>query len=167
MTLFLNVELEGTTEILAELRKIDETLHTRALGQIKSALGPMVQGARGFIPTSPPVSGLGRGRINWDANRVRAGVRSKIARKSRNDTGVRRLATVAMTDQAGVLFDMAGKGSGNTQAGRNLIAGITRRYGPPSRAMWKAQATYMRLTEQSLLEARRQMERDLNELLGG
>lgn len=165
MTLFLNVELEGTTEILAELRKIDETLHTRALGQIKAALGPMVQGARGFIPTTAPVSGMARGYLYWDANRVRAGVTAKVAKKRKGQT--KRLATISISDRAGALFDMAGKGSGRTQSGRNLIAGITRRYGPPSRAMWKAQAVYMRLTEQSLLEARRQMEADLNRLLGG
>lgn len=165
MTLFLNVELEGTTEILAELRKIDETLHTRALGQIKEALGPMVQGAQGFIPTSPPVSGMGRGYFRWNGTDQRSSVKAKVAKKRKDQT--KRLATISLTNGAAALFDMAGKGSGRTQSGRNLIAGITRRYGPPSRAMWKAQAIYMRLTEQSLLEARRQMEADLNELLGG
>jgi len=166
MTLFLNVELEGTTDILKELRTIDETLHTRALGQIKAALGPMVQGARGFIPTTPPVSGMGRGYFMWDGLDQRDSVKAKVA-KRRSKGSTKRLATISLTNGAAALFDMSGKGSGNTQAGRNLITGITRRYGPPSRAMWKAQATYMRLTEQSLLEARRQMERDLNELLGG
>jgi len=165
MTLFLNVELEGTTEILKELRTIDETLHTRALGQIKSALGPMVQGARGFIPTTPPVSGMGRGYFSWGGNEQRSSVKAKVAKKRKGQT--KRLATISLANGAASLFDMAGKGSGNTQAGRNLIAGITRRYGPPSRAMWKAQAIYLRQTELALLEARRQMERDLNELLGG
>jgi hypothetical protein len=166
MTLFLNVELEGTTEILEELRNIDETLHTRALGQIKSALGPMVQGARGFIPTTPPVSGMARGYFMWDGQDQRNTIKAKVA-KRRSKGSTKRLATISLTNAAAALFDMAGKGSGQTQAGRNLITGITRRYGPPSRAMWKAQATYMRLTELALLEARRQMERDLNELLGG
>ncbi|CAB4168402.1 hypothetical protein UFOVP1266_11 [uncultured Caudovirales phage] len=165
MTLFLNVELEGTTEILAELRKIDETLHSAALSQIKSALGPMVQGARGFIPTTAPVSGMARGYFMWDGDEQRSSVKAKVAKKRKGQT--KRLATISLTNSAAALFDMAGKGSGNTQSGRNLIAGITRRYGPPSRAMWKAQAIYMRLTEQSLLEARRQMETDLNRLLGG
>lgn len=164
MTFFLNVELQGTSEILNELGKIENRFRTAAVGEIKAALGPMVQGAQNFVPTKPPVSGMARGYLAWDGAFVRSKIRAKVNEKHRAEG--KRLASVWFSDQAGALFDMAGKGNGNTPAGRRLIAGITKRYGAPSRVMWRANAVYFRLTEQALLKARASMEQTLNELLG-
>lgn len=163
MTLFLNVELDGTAELLSELGKVENRFRTAALGEMKAALGPMVQGAQNFIPTQAPVSGMARGYFRWNGSAVKRTVRAKVNERRRGQPN--RLASIWLADPAGSLFDMAGKGNGNTPAGRRLIAGITKRYGAPSRVMWRAQAVYMRQTEQALLKARDNMEQTLNELL--
>lgn len=165
MTFFLNVELQGTSEILNELGKIENRFRTAAIGEMKAALGPMVQGAQNFVPRRPPVSGMARGYFMWDDGAdQRDSIRAKVNERRKGETN--RLASLWFSDQAGALFDMAGKGNGNTEEGRRLIAGITKRYGPPSRVMWRANAVYFRLTEQALLKARANMEQTLNELLG-
>ena len=164
MTFFLNAELQGTSEILNELGKIENRFRTAALGEMKAALGPMVQGAQNFVPTTPPVSGMARGYLAWDGPFVRSKIRAKVNERGRGE--VKRLASLWFSDPAGQLFDMAGKGNANTPAGARLIAGITKRYGAPSRVMWRANAVYFRLTEQALVKARANMETTLNELLG-
>lgn len=164
MTFFLNVELQGTSEILNELGKIENRFRTAAIGEMKAALGPMVQGAQNFVPTKPPVSGMGRGYFSWEGPFVRSTIKAKVNERRKGQTN--RLASLWFSDQAGALFDMAGKGNANTAAGARLIAAITKRFGPPSRVMWRANAVYFRLTEQALLKARANMENTLNELLG-
>ena len=163
MTLFLNVELDGTAEILSELGKIENRFRTTALAEMKDALGPMVQGAQGFVPTKPPVSGMARGYLAWNADFARRSIKSKVNERRRGQTN--RLASIWLSDPAAALYDMAGKSQGNTDSGRRLIAGITKRHGAPSRVMWRAQAVYFRLNEQALLKARANMEETLNSLL--
>ena len=163
MTFFLNVELDGTSEILSELGKIENRFRTAALAEMRDALGPMVQGAQGFVPTKPPVSGMGRGYLRWNGPFTRASIKAKVNERRKGQSN--RLASIWFSDPAGALFDMAGKGNANTPAGARLIAGITKRYGAPSRVMWRAQAVYFRQTEQALIKARANMEETLNSLL--
>lgn len=164
MTLQLNVELAGTADVLSQLGKIENRFRTAALREMRDALGPMVKGAQGFVPSKPPVSGMARGYLAWDSVKVRNSIRAKVNERRKGSTT--RIASIWLSTPEGGLFDMAGKASGVTPAGKRLIQALTSRYGPPSRVMWRARAVFERETNLALLQARDNMEKTLNDLLG-
>lgn len=161
-----SVGVAGVSDVLRELGRIDPELRKQAVSSIRDSLQPLADAAKTYVPTDVPLSGMVRGTKAWNSGRVRSGIRAKVSTKA-NRSGQIPLAKIVQANPAGAMWDMAGKRGGSTEAGRRMIAVMSQRNGPPSRAMWRPVDLYRARTEEALQAAVDEVERTLNERLRG
>lgn len=170
MTLDLEVEVAGVADTLKELGRIDPMLRKEAVNVLRNALEPLAAAARQFVPAFAPLSGMEhRGRLQWSAARVKAGIRTKVSTKA-NRSGQIPLASITQTNPTGAMWDMAGKntaGRENGTSGERMIFWMTARTGQPSRAMWRPVTRYKDITESAVRDAVSTIEDMLNTELRG
>lgn len=87
-----------------------------------------------------------RGRLRYDAPRIRSSIRVRPGRVSGN---MARLGTLTMTDPAGTLLDMAARGRTARTVG---FVNALYAYGKPSRILWPAATARFGDVERALLE---------------
>lgn len=126
----------GVRETLRDLRRLEPEIYKATMKAAKQAAKPMQQAAQAAIPSGPPLSGFDhQGRTGWSGKSRRVAV--KWGGRKRGNTWP--LLSLRLTNAAGEIFDMAGKGNGgDSRQGQALIENLTGRYTRPSRAMWPA-----------------------------
>jgi len=145
----VDMEIVGIKEALAELNKIDRYARREITRDYKRIMQQTVDEAQARVPLGAPISGFNRawtvrGRyqiLPWYMN-VNDSVAAFVSGKKPKMFGgyLQNIATfyIRYSGPTSVLFDMSGKGKVPTKQGANMVAGLSKRYGPPSRVLWPA-----------------------------
>ena len=141
----MKTSVYGVRESLAELRQLDKVAFFEAIKEIKKAARPMQQAMQAGLPSSPPLSGMARGRLKW-SGRAKVNVKYGGRKDRRKDTWP--LLKLELKDGAAVLFDMAGKNGSSPFSAR-----LTDRFGGPSRAMWRPDDLVRREANEAVKDA--------------
>jgi hypothetical protein len=143
MTVDVGMEFSGLKDALAELNSIDKKLRRQITKDFKTIVQPVVGRAESMLPGGAPLSGMARswkGKsgadiMSWMDGRVKKNIKAFTSGKKVRDApgGFKQNLGVFGVKWAGpqaTIADMAAKGV----MGENL----TKKYGPPSRVVWKA-----------------------------
>lgn len=129
------IDVKGTRDAIRIVGKIDPEFRKQARRDIYAAVKPLQLHVRDAFPSSPPLSGMTRGRLAY-TNKAKTGVTTKTFGRDRS-AGVYYLAAIKQANPAGVMFDMAGRKSrGNTPQGQAMIRNLDARHGKASRAIY-------------------------------
>jgi len=169
----VKMEVNGLREALKEINKLDNKLRRQLTKDFAQAAEPMVQAARSQVPTKPPLSGMAR---RWksssktdgplwvgnEAGNIKASINTRRAR-SRNlgagakyeTVGAVRVSTASkgakkIQSRNLFIFDIAGRGTGNSEQGRILMEQLNARFGRGSRVMWPAAESTMDQVQNNL-----------------
>lgn len=143
----VEIELRGAAEMVRALRKIDPDFRKEVGRDFRAAMKPAQLAVRSAYPTTPPLSGMTRGRLAYTSKTRGGGVGIKTTgyEWKRTAWGYGKswyLGAITQNNPAGVIVDMAGRrGSGKTLAGQNLISVLNARYGTASRFIYPTLAT--------------------------
>tara|TARA_R110000868_G_scaffold365544_1_gene628435 strand:- start:1159 stop:1740 length:582 start_codon:yes stop_codon:yes gene_type:complete len=107
-------QLKGGTELRSSLRKFEPDLATELRVEMTLALKPIVQKARGFIPTqSTPRNWRTTSKAgNWpvyDAKLMKGGIGYKTTPTKPNPKGFSYLASINNKTASGAIFETAGR----------------------------------------------------------
>ena len=146
----LVMQIEGVKETLAELNKYDKVYRRQVTKDIKGAGAPIIQTARELIGTTPPLTGMARGKlikghaVYWDNRTAKAGLKIKVGRRASRGGTVQfkdkfdaennpreshsvtfkarpyQLMVAQQLDAAGAIYDHAGAKTKNTNFVTNL-----------------------------------------------
>jgi len=149
MAVSVDMEIVGIKEALAELNKIDKVARREITKDFKRIMYQIEQDAQSRIPLGAPIKGFNRawtirGKyriLPWEMN-VNDTIISGVSGKRPKMFGgyLQNLATffIKYKGPTSILFDMSGKGPVPTPQGKNMVQGLTDKYGAPSRVLWPA-----------------------------
>ena len=107
------VTVKGGIELRKALRKFTPDLAKETQKEIGSLLKPIASKARGFIPSSAPLSGWGKASIDakwyWDARAAKKGVGYKTTPSRPNRQGFVSLARIQNASRSGAIYETAGR----------------------------------------------------------
>jgi hypothetical protein len=108
------VAVKGGIELRKALKKFTPDLAKETQKEMASLLKPIVSRARGFIPSSAPLSGWGKAKGNgkfpvWDGRGARGGVGYKTTPSKVNRSGFRSLARIQNASASGAIYETAGR----------------------------------------------------------
>ena len=110
------VEVKGAVELRKALRQFTPDLAKETQKEIAGILKPITSKARGFIPSSAPLSGWGKsGAGAWGTNRVwstgeaKRGIGYKTTPSRPNRSGFRSLARIVNASVSGSIYETAGR----------------------------------------------------------
>ena len=109
------VEVRGALELRKAIKKFSPDLAKETRKELAGLLAPIVKTARGFIPSSAPLSGWGRpatttGRFPiWDTSAAKGGIGYKTSPSKPNKQGFRALARITNVSAAGTIYETAGR----------------------------------------------------------
>lgn len=150
------LEVVGIKEALAELNDLDKKFRRGITVRYKEIVQPMLQEAKALTPKKPPMSGWAREWSPTSERGYRAGektmetlpwtgqearfIRPFVSGKRPKQYGgvTRHLTTfgVRWTSPTAILFDQSSQFK--TPQGRQMVSVLSRRFGAPSRVMWRA-----------------------------
>jgi hypothetical protein len=149
MAVSVDLDIVGIKDALAELNKIDKVARREITRDFRKITQSVVDDARARVPLNAPISGFKRNWttksgaqiLPWDLNDnddIRSGVSGK--RPKMFGGYLQNVATffIKYKGPTSILFDMGGSGPVPTVRGSNMVAGLSRRYGNPSRVLWPA-----------------------------
>jgi hypothetical protein len=110
------VEVKGAVELRKALRKFTPDLAKETQKEIAQVLKPITAKARGFIPSSAPLSGWAKsGSGAWGTNRIwstsdaKSGIGYKTTPSRANRSGWRSLARIVNASPSGSIYETAGR----------------------------------------------------------
>lgn len=110
------VEVKGAVELRKALREFTPDLAKETQKEIAGILKPITSKARGFIPSSAPLSGWAKsGAGAWGTNRVwstgeaKRGIGYKTTPSKPNRSGFRSLARIVNASVTGSIYETAGR----------------------------------------------------------
>jgi hypothetical protein len=110
------VEVKGAVELRKALREFTPDLAKETQKEIAGILKPITSKARGFIPSSAPLSGWSKsGAGAWGTNRVwstgeaKRGIGYKTTPSKPNRSGFRSLARIVNASASGSIYETAGR----------------------------------------------------------
>jgi hypothetical protein len=110
------VEVKGAVELRKALRQFTPDLAKETQKEIAGILKPITSKARGFIPSSAPLSGWAKsGAGAWGTNRVwstgeaKRGIGYKTTPSKPNRSGFRSLARIVNASASGSIYETAGR----------------------------------------------------------
>ena len=108
------VAVKGGIELRKALKKFTPDLAQETQKQMATLLKPIVSRARGFIPSSAPLSGWAKAKGNgkfpvWDGRGARGGVGYKTTPSKVNRQGFRSLARIQNASASGAIYETAGR----------------------------------------------------------
>lgn len=110
------VEVKGAVELRKALREFTPDLAKETQKEIAGILKPITSKARGFIPSSAPLSGWAKsGAGAWGTNRVwstgeaKRGIGYKTTPSKPNRSGFRSLARIVNASVSGSIYETAGR----------------------------------------------------------
>jgi len=124
------VEVKGGLALRKALKNFAPDLAKETRKEMAGLLKPIVSNARGFIPSSAPLSGWGKasptGRFpEWSSQQAKAGIGYKTTPSKVNRSGFRSLARIQNASAAGAIYETAGRKNpfGREQAKRVQVEG--------------------------------------------
>jgi hypothetical protein len=107
-------EVKGAIELRKALKKFTPDLAKETQKEIAGLLKPVVSKARGFIPSTAPLSGWGKdsttGRFpTYSASEAKRGIGYKTTPSRPNRSGFRALARIQNASAAGAIYETAGR----------------------------------------------------------
>jgi len=97
------------------LKEFSPDLAKETQKEMAAVLKPITAKARGFIPSSAPLSGWGmptKGkweRLQWSSSEAKRGISYKTTPSKRNKSGFRSLARIVNSSAVGALYETAGR----------------------------------------------------------
>lgn len=109
-------EVKGAVELRKALRKFTPDLAKETQKELGAVLRPITNKARGFIPSSTPLSGWARSsgtkwgtdRI-WSSGTAKRGIGFKATPSKPNRSGFRALASIVNASPSGSIYETAGR----------------------------------------------------------
>lgn len=148
MAVGVDIEVAGIKDALAKLNRIDKKLRMQITRDFKEVMQPVVEEAQGRLPFGAPLSGMdykwttktGYQILPWSGadDTVKAGVSGK---KVREFAGFQQnLGTffIRYKGPTAVLFDMTGRKTPTSDAGKRFANNMNRKHGQASRVLWPA-----------------------------
>jgi hypothetical protein len=108
-------EVKGAVELRKALRKFTPDLAKETQKEIAGVLKPIVSKARGFIPSTAPLSGWAKstngtwGNRVWSSSDAKRGIGYKTTPSKVNRSGFRSLARIVNASAAGSIYETAGR----------------------------------------------------------
>jgi hypothetical protein len=108
-------EVKGAVELRKALRKFTPDLAKETQKEIAGVLKPVVSKARGFIPSTAPLSGWAKstngtwGNRVWSSSDAKRGIGYKTTPSKVNRSGFRSLARIVNASPAGSIYETAGR----------------------------------------------------------
>jgi hypothetical protein len=108
-------EVKGAVELRKALRQFTPDLAKETQKELGTILKPITQKARGFIPSTSPLSGWERegggawGRIAFSSGEAKRGIGYKATPSKPNRSGFRSLARIVNASPAGSIYETAGR----------------------------------------------------------
>lgn len=181
------IQVTGVKESLKLLNRLAPDLRRQITKDYKTITQPMVNAARAFTPTDPPLSGMGRKwRKNpWNAANVDRKITVKIdtrrARKRNAVQGAMYETLSAFLFQSnevyGIIFDMAGRNQATDRGFQNrtyhgqeyrytwnntMIKNLNAKWGMASRYMWPTAEKYQPEMENAIRDLTARIEADIS-----
>ena len=107
------VAVKGGIELRKALKKFTPDLAKETQKEMASLLKPVVSKARGFIPSSAPLSGWGKAKGNtrwvWDGKAAKSGIGYKTTPSKVNRSGFRSLSRIVNASMSGAIYETAGR----------------------------------------------------------
>ena len=130
----MGAEVRGIKQLRSDLRKFDPELKKEMDKQLKAAMLPIRDAARGFVPDMPPglsrwtrpakkEAGDYRPFPRFDASVVRKGIVYRSGKNKANSNGFQALFYVANTSAAGAIYETAGRKSPSGQPWQGPVKG--------------------------------------------
>jgi hypothetical protein len=107
--------LKGGVELRKALREFAPDLAKETQKELAALLKPITSKARGFIPSTAPLSGWGmpsKGkweRLQWSSSEAKRGISFRTTPSKPNRSGFRSLARITNSSAAGALYETAGR----------------------------------------------------------
>ena len=108
-------EVKGAVELRKALRQFTPDLAKETQKEIAGILKPITTKARGFIPSSAPLSGWAKstngtwGNRVWSSSEAKRGVGYKTTPSKPNRSGFRSLARIVNASPSGSIYETAGR----------------------------------------------------------
>jgi hypothetical protein len=108
-------EVKGAVALRKALREFTPDLAKETQKEIASILKPITVKARGFIPSSAPLSGWAKsgngtwGNRAWSSSEAKRGVGYKTSPSKPNRSGFRALARIVNASASGSIYETAGR----------------------------------------------------------
>lgn len=108
-------EVKGAVELRKALREFTPDLAKETQKELGAILKPITAKARGFIPSTSPLSGWERegggawGRIAFSSGEAKRGIGYKATPSKPNRSGFRSLARIVNASPAGSIYETAGR----------------------------------------------------------
>jgi hypothetical protein len=108
-------EVKGAVELRKALKAFTPDLAKETQKEIAGILKPIVSKARGFIPSTAPLSGWARstngtwGNRVWSSSDAKRGIGYKTTPSKVNQSGFRSLARIVNASAAGSIYETAGR----------------------------------------------------------
>ena len=108
-------EVKGGVELRKALRQFTPDLAKETQKELGAVLRPITNKAKGFIPSSSPLSGWaneGNGswaRVQWSSGTAKRGIGYKATPSKPNRNGWRSLARIVNASAAGAIYETAGR----------------------------------------------------------
>ncbi len=108
-------EVKGAVELRKALRAFTPDLAKETQKEIAGVLKPIVSKARGFIPSTAPLSGWAKstngtwGNRVWSSSDAKRGVGYKTTPSKVNRSGFRSLARIVNASPSGSIYETAGR----------------------------------------------------------
>ena len=108
-------EVKGAVELRKALRQFTPDLAKETQKEIAAILKPITTKARGFIPSSAPLSGWAKsgngtwGNRVWSSSEAKRGVGYKTSPSKPNRSGFRALARIVNASPSGSIYETAGR----------------------------------------------------------
>ena len=108
-------EVKGAVELRKALRQFTPDLAKETQKEIAAILKPVTSKARGFIPSTAPLSGWAKsgngtwGNRVWSSSEAKRGVGYKTTPSKANRSGFRSLARIVNASPSGSIYETAGR----------------------------------------------------------
>jgi len=108
-------EVKGAVELRKALKKFTPDLAKETQKELGTILKPITQKARGFIPSTSPLSGWEKegggawGRIAFSSGEAKRGIGYKATPSKPNRSGFRSLARIVNASPSGSIYETAGR----------------------------------------------------------
>jgi hypothetical protein len=126
-------EVKGVINLRKALKKFAPDLAKETQKELGNLLKPITNKARGFIPSSAPLSGWGKASITgkfprWDSSAAKRGIGYKTTPSKPNRQGYRALARIVNASAAGAIYETAGRVSPQGREQAPFIVGSNPRH---------------------------------------
>lgn len=110
----LNVEISGNASLRKALRRFTPDLEQQLRKELRAALSPVVQKARGYVTDDSPMSGW-RGRSfseasfpTYNADVIRRNINYRVTPGKVNKNGFSSMASIYNSSATGAIYEIAG-----------------------------------------------------------